>query len=90
MRRLCLMEKEDDIQSDENLKNLSPHVEIPAINVHSNQSEISDSGNSKVDIKINIQVDVKPIAFAIIYTLLAVRQISEEEFQSAIKKIEDF
>lgn len=54
------------------------------------QSSIDHSGNSDVDVQINIQVDVKPIAFAILYSLLATKQLSNRDFENALKKLDEY
>lgn len=54
------------------------------------QSHVSQSGNSDVNINIDIQIDVKPIAFAYLYSLLASQQISNEDFEKAIKRLNEY
>lgn len=76
--------------SSENLGNLSSLDGIPSVDVNLNQSQVAHSGNSDVNIHINIQVDVKPIALAILYSLLAKNQLSNEEFELALRKLEEY
>lgn len=52
-----------------------------------NQSLIRQSGNSDVDVKV--QVDTTPIAYAMLCSLLATKQLSKEEFETAVSKLED-
>ncbi|BDG47472.1 MULTISPECIES: hypothetical protein [Parageobacillus] len=76
--------------SSENLGNLSSLDGIPSVDVNLNQSQVAHSGNSDVNVHINIQVDVKPIALAILYSLLAKNQLSNEEFELALRKLEKY
>lgn len=50
-------------------------------------STVSYSGNSDVD--VDVTVDTTPIAYAMLYTLLASKQISNHEFKAAVRKLED-
>ena len=52
------------------------------------RSRINHSGNSDVDVSVNVEVDVIPIAVAMLYTLLASKQISNREFESAIQRLQ--
>ncbi|MEJ8767431.1 MULTISPECIES: hypothetical protein [unclassified Oceanobacillus] len=51
------------------------------------RSTIDYSGNSDVDIEVN--VDTTPIAYAMLCTLLATKQISDFEFKKAVHRLED-
>ena len=51
------------------------------------QSKITSSGNSSVNVDIKIEVDVKPIAFAIIYSLFAKNELTETQMEDALKKL---
>ncbi|MEW9677789.1 hypothetical protein ABRT01_16755 [Lentibacillus sp. L22] len=51
-------------------------------------STIGYSGNSDVDVEVT--VDTTPIAYAMLCTLLASKQISNSEFKAAVKKLESF
>lgn len=53
-----------------------------------NHSTIGGSGNSDVDIYINIEVDTRPIGYAMLCSLLATKQISNEDFEHAVLKWE--
>lgn len=55
---------------------------------NSNTSKVSNSGNSDVDIKIHI--DLSSIAFAMLYSLYANKQLSSEELESAISRLEEY
>lgn len=60
--------------------------------VNGTLAKISNSGNSDVDVntKIDVYIDVMPIAFAILYSSLAKKQISKNEFENAIKKLNEY
>lgn len=67
------------------------HVDDLSVDtIQLNQSTITHSGNSDVTVQITIQVDVKPIAFAILYSLVASKQLSTEEFESALQKLAEY
>ncbi|QCR30955.1 hypothetical protein [Lysinibacillus sp. SGAir0095] len=53
---------------------------------NNNTSEISNSGNSDIDIKINI--DLSSIAFAVLYSLFASKQLSKDELETALNRLE--
>lgn len=61
-------------------------------NLHSNELHVDRSGNSDVDVdvNINIQVDTTPIAYAMLYSLLAQRQLSKSEFMDALKLMDEY
>jgi hypothetical protein len=50
------------------------------------QSMIGRSGNSDVD--INIEIDTKAIAYAMLCSLYAMDRLDEKQFEKAIKKFE--
>ncbi|MDY7044314.1 hypothetical protein RVS70_08865 [Virgibacillus sp. M23] len=50
-------------------------------------STIGYSGNSDVDVEVI--VDTTPIAYAMLCTLLTTKQISDNEFSAAVRKLED-
>ncbi|WP_051530039.1 hypothetical protein [Anoxybacteroides tepidamans] len=51
-------------------------------------SSIGQSGNSDVDIHLNVHVDTTAIAFAILCSLLATKQMNIGEFNEAVRKLE--
>ncbi|GAB4074566.1 hypothetical protein GCM10028778_20690 [Barrientosiimonas marina] len=51
------------------------------------QSSIDYSGNSNVDVDVN--VDTTPIAYAMLCSLLATNQMSNSEFESAVSELDD-
>ncbi|RHW34154.1 hypothetical protein D1B31_19840 [Neobacillus notoginsengisoli] len=53
-----------------------------------NLNSIGQSGNSDVDIQIDVHVDTTAIAFALLTSLLATKQMSSEEFEEAVKRLE--
>ncbi|MGG0739205.1 hypothetical protein [Niallia taxi] len=54
-----------------------------------NNAEINKSGNSDVDVYVNVEIDTKPIAHAILCTLLATRKISKKDFEEALANLEE-
>lgn len=55
---------------------------------NNNTTEVTNSGNSDVDIKIHI--DLSSIAFAILYSLYASKQLTSEELEAAISRLENY
>lgn len=56
-------------------------------NAHS--TEIGQSGNSDVDLKIDVHVDTIAIGYAILCSLLATKQMDNDEFKMAVRKLEE-
>ncbi|MBM7693458.1 hypothetical protein JOC77_002898 [Peribacillus deserti] len=57
--------------------------------IHTNaHSQVSHSGNSDVDVNLNVQVDTTAIAYALLCSMLATRQMTEKEFEIAVNKLE--
>ncbi|MEH7114850.1 hypothetical protein V7124_21190 [Neobacillus niacini] len=54
-----------------------------------NINTIGQSGNSDVDVQVEVFVDTTPIAFAILTSLLATKQLSVEEFNEAVRRLEN-
>lgn len=54
-----------------------------------NLAKIGHSGNSDVDVHVNVQVDTRPIAYAMLCSLLATQQITHNEFKKALDKLEE-
>lgn len=59
------------------------HTEFDA-----NAAQIGESGNSDVDVYVNVEVNTNPIAYAMLCSLLATRQITRPEFDEAIKHLD--
>lgn len=55
----------------------------------SNSATIGHSGNSDVDVQVTIEVDTRPIAYALLCSMLATKQLSQSEFETAVKKMEE-
>ncbi|WP_182916966.1 hypothetical protein [Bacillus sp. PK3_68] len=49
------------------------------------QAEVENSGNSDVDIHVIVEMDTKPVAYAMLCSLLATKQINYKEFEDALK-----
>lgn len=54
-----------------------------------NDLSISKSGNSDVDVNVNVNVDTRPIAYALLISLNKQKKISREEFEEAIRELDD-
>ncbi|OMP67374.1 hypothetical protein [Domibacillus epiphyticus] len=54
-----------------------------------NKISIGESGNSDVDVNVDVKVDTMPIAFAMLCSLWAAKQLSDEDFELAVRKLED-
>ncbi|MFB9757265.1 hypothetical protein ACFQDF_19010 [Ectobacillus funiculus] len=52
------------------------------------QANIGHSGNSDVDVFTHIEVDTKPIAYAMLCSLYAQGKLSKNEFNLAVRKLE--
>lgn len=54
-----------------------------------NINTIGQSGNSDVDVNVDVFVDTTAIAFAILTSLLATKQMTNEEFNIALRQLEN-
>lgn len=50
-------------------------------------SSIDRSGNSDVDVNVIVQVDTMPIALAVLCLSLANKQLTRQEFESAVEEL---
>lgn len=69
--------------------NVSSNEQSIIDNDNESINSIGHSGNSDVDLKLDVNVDTTPIGFAILCSLLATGQMNNEEFQIALQKLED-
>ncbi|MEH7346735.1 hypothetical protein V7122_23075 [Bacillus sp. JJ1532] len=53
------------------------------------KNSIGQSGNSDVDLQVDVHVDTTAIGFAILCSLLATKQMSNLEFEQAVKRLEE-
>lgn len=78
---------------NQNEAELSADVKAIEKSINENENDlinsIGHSGNSDVDLKVDINVDTTSIGFAILCSLLATGQMNKEEFQVAVKKLEE-
>lgn len=58
-------------------------------NDNENINTIGNSGNSDIDMNLEVHIDNTAIGFAILCTLLATGQMNEREFQTSVKKLEE-
>ncbi|WP_084544083.1 hypothetical protein [Paenisporosarcina indica] len=54
-----------------------------------NKSSIGKSGNSDVDVNVNVIVDTTSIAFAYLCSMLATKKMTNDEFDIAVRKLEE-
>jgi hypothetical protein len=52
-------------------------------------SSIDRSGNSDVDVNVNVQVDTMPVALSFLCLALAKKEITRQEFESAVETLVD-
>ncbi|WP_437833275.1 hypothetical protein ACQRXC_21105 (plasmid) [Niallia taxi] len=69
--------------------NIYPFRNNENYEIDTNNAEINKSGNSDVDVFVNVEIDTKPIAHAILCTLLATKKISKKEFEEALANLEE-
>ncbi|PLR96794.1 hypothetical protein [Bacillus sp. T33-2] len=69
----------------------SSENEIDALisDVTSNHSTIGHSGNSDVDVNVQVHVDTMAIAYAILCAMLGTNRMTNSEFESAVQKLEE-
>ncbi|MDR7076796.1 hypothetical protein J2Y03_001819 [Neobacillus niacini] len=72
--------------TSESLASENNDVRIKSENINT----IGQSGNSDVDVKVDVFVDTTPIAFAILTSLLATNQLTVEQYNEAIRRLENF
>ncbi|OLN22987.1 hypothetical protein BTO30_06950 [Domibacillus antri] len=53
-----------------------------------NKLSIGESGNSDVDVNVVVKVDTMPIAFAMLCSLWSSKQLSDEDFERAVERLE--
>ncbi|KKK38240.1 hypothetical protein WQ57_09925 [Mesobacillus campisalis] len=58
-------------------------------NASENINSIGNSGNSDIDLNVEVKVDTTAIGFAVLCTLLATGQMNELQFQEAVRKMEE-
>jgi hypothetical protein len=54
---------------------------------HVTEAAVSKSGNSDVDVNVKIDIDTMPIALAILCLSVANKQLTNEEFEEATRKL---
>jgi GTPase SAR1 family protein len=57
--------------------------------LYENQAKINQSGNSNVSVNVNVEVDTKAIAYAILCSSLAKKELTNAEFEFALKKLDE-
>jgi hypothetical protein len=56
--------------------------------INENQAKINQSGNSNVNVNVTVEVDTKAIAYALLCSSLAKKEMTNEEFEFALQKLE--
>ncbi len=54
-----------------------------------NKSQIGHSGNSDVDVEVNVIVDTTALAYAYLCSMLATNKMTNDEFDIALKKLKE-
>ncbi|OCA82429.1 hypothetical protein A8F94_21235 [Bacillus sp. FJAT-27225] len=67
----------------------SQRLESVSKDTNENNAAIGHSGNSKVDVKVNVQIDTKAIAYALLCSSLAKNEMTNDEFSFAVRKLEE-
>ena len=52
-----------------------------------NQAKISHSGNANVDVDVNLIIDTKSIAYALLCSSLAKKELTNDQFEFALNKL---
>ncbi|WP_409288573.1 hypothetical protein [Peribacillus sp. SCS-37] len=52
------------------------------------QSQVNHSGNSDVDVNVNVEVDTTAIAYAMLCSMAAMGQMTQDEFDDAVTRLE--
>ncbi|HWO74972.1 MAG TPA: hypothetical protein VNM69_03520 [Bacillus sp. (in: firmicutes)] len=57
--------------------------------MNKNDLAVRQSGNSDVDVNVNVNVDTRAIAYALLISMHERKQLSSEEFNSAVRKLDE-
>ncbi|MCQ6275430.1 hypothetical protein JMM81_10710 [Bacillus sp. V3B] len=82
-RKRIFMNEESELKT-----NVSSNEKSIIDNDNESINSIGHSGNSDVDLKVDVNIDTTAIGFAILCSLFATRQMDNEEFQIAVQKLE--
>ncbi|WP_051348624.1 hypothetical protein [Peribacillus kribbensis] len=52
------------------------------------QAQVNHSGNSDVDVNLNVEIDTTAIAYALLCSMLATKQMTEKQFNTAVRKLD--
>lgn len=63
--------------------------EIKELIRNSSTANLEKSGNSDVDVNLEIHIDNTPIAFAMLCSLYASKQLTLREFNTLVQKLEE-
>lgn len=88
MKRGIIMKNQEGNRSFQFFDNLMKTRESSLKEIKANvSSAINHSGNSDVDVSVNVQMDTMPIALSLLSLSLANKQISREEFEQAVEEL---
>jgi|GEM_PF-2803454 len=76
------------LRKDQHSNNVYQFPNTENHEIDSNEAKVGHSGNSDVDVYVSVDVDTRPIAYAMLCSLLATKQISKEEFHEAVHRWE--
>ncbi|WP_052342547.1 hypothetical protein [Bacillus sp. EB01] len=83
------MSENRDIQNQEISEDLVQKIISKSNDKNENHANVGHSGNSKVDVNVNVQIDTKALAYALLCSSLARKEISNDDFDHAISKLEE-
>jgi hypothetical protein len=83
-RKRILMQDETELRT-----NVNSNEKSIIDNDNDSINSIGHSGNSDVDLKVDVNIDTTPIGFAILCSLLATGQMNNEQFQISVQKLEE-
>ncbi|MGP7816352.1 hypothetical protein [Niallia sp. 01092] len=82
------MEKQSKKRSLQHFDQLMRTKESSFNDIRSNlSSSVNQSGNSDVDVNVNIQIDTMPIALSLLCLSFANKQLTRQEFESAVNEL---
>jgi hypothetical protein len=83
-RNRIFMHEELDLKANSN-SNENSRIK----NNSESENFIGQSGNSDVDLKVDVNIDTTAIGFAMLCSLFATGQMTNEQFHIAVRKLEE-
>jgi hypothetical protein len=81
--------RKSQVYSAKNTNRVSLNEKSITDSMIDNQAKINHSGNSNVNVNVNVQIDTKAIAYALLCSSLAKKDLTIDEFQFALNKLEE-